>query len=174
MTVTDVKTKIFTEFILPPSVVSKVDVSRLVNEVEQIDNELTTAIVRAKAGAQAPPQPTLSRQLEDFLVQNKMTLVDPRERTNLVKQLRILKDKVPVVHMTFAVPADPESLQKLSAWLRESVHPQAVISVGLQPALVAGVYLRTPNHVHDFSVRGILEQRHDLLVKELEDLRGNS
>ena len=87
--------------------------------------------------------------------------------------LRILKDKVPVLHMTFSVTADVESLQTLTQWVRNSVHPQAVIAVGLQPSLVAGVYLRTPNHIHDFSVRGALEGRHGLLIEELETLRGS-
>jgi F0F1-type ATP synthase delta subunit len=63
-------------------------------------------------------------------------------------------------------------LQELIAWLRSSVHPQAVISVGLQPALVAGVYLRTPNHVHDLSMRAVLKKSRGLLTKELEALHG--
>ena len=83
-----------------------------------------------------------------------------------------MKDKVPVIHMTFAVQADPTSLQQIVQWLRSSVHPQVVISVGLQPSLVAGVYMRTPNHVRDLSLRTLLTGQHEVLVKELEALRG--
>lgn len=43
--------KTYADFALPPSVVSKIDVSRLVSEVERLDGELTTMAVRAKAGA---------------------------------------------------------------------------------------------------------------------------
>ena len=170
---TEIKPKTFVDFLLPQSLISKLDVARLLSEVERIDNELTTASVRAKANAAQQPQPVLSSVLEEFLVQNQLTLVNPRDRTELIKQLRLLKDKVPVVHMTFAVPADPESLQKIASWLRSSVHPQAVISVGLQPALVAGVYLRTPNRIHDLSVRAKIEGGHSILMKELESLRGS-
>jgi hypothetical protein len=60
----------------------------------------------------------------------------------------------------------------LAQWLRTSIHPQAVIAVGLQPALVAGVYLRTPNHVKDLSLRAKLESSRGLLLKEVEKLRG--
>ena len=74
--------------------------------------------------------------------------------------------------MTFAVSADRESLSQIAHWLRESVHPQAVISVGMQPALVAGVYMRTPNKVFDLSLRGALSGQHGALVKELETYRG--
>ena len=73
--------------------------------------------------------------------------------------------------MTFAVPADRESLRYIVQWVRTSVHPQALLQIGLQPALVAGVYLRTPNRVHDFSLRAALNGQHDALVKELGALR---
>lgn len=160
------------DFILPASIVSKVDLSRLVSEVERLDNELTTAEVRAKTGAQQQAAPVLSEALVEFFAQNKITLGASHQRSELIGQLRLLKDTAPVLHMTFAVSADRESLQQLALWLRQSIHPQALVAVGLQPALVAGVYLRTPNHVHDFSLRAKLKGSHDLLIKELEAARG--
>ena len=168
----ETKTKTYADFVLPASVVSKVDLSRLIREIEWVDGELTSASVRTKTGAEAPAAPNTSSTLQEFLAQNNLDLDNSLARTDLIKQLRLLKDKVPVLHMTFAVPADSESLQQLSAYVRESIHPQAVISVGLQPGLVAGVYLRTPNHVHDFSVRAKLHSSRGLLIKELEALNG--
>lgn len=164
--------KTYADYVLPPSIVSKVDVSRMIREAEWVDNELTTAAIRAKTGAVLPAAPSLSPELEAFLQQNGLTLTNGHERGEIIKQLRLMKDKLPVIHITFAVPADRESLQQLSAWLRASIHPQAVIAVGLQPALIAGVYVRTPNHVHDLSMRAALNNGHGILVKELEALRG--
>jgi hypothetical protein len=165
--------KTHTDFVLPPNVVSKSDISRLVSEFEQADNDLTTASVRSKVGSDEPTQLALSPQLTDFFNQNALKPGSSQERSEIIKQLRLLKENVPVIHMTFAVTADRESLGQLVQWLRASVHPQAVISVGLQPALVAGVYVRTPNHVHDFSLRTVLKSQHGALVKELETLRGS-
>lgn len=166
------ETKTHDEFILPTSVVSKLDLSRMVAEAEQIDNELTAASVRAKTGSRSRVNPVMSTQLKDFLDQNELSFRLSRERTKLVKQLRLLKDKVPVVHMTFAVVADYESLQKIAEWLRSSIHPQAVIEVGIQPRLIAGVHMRTPNHLHDMTLRHAFDGRRDVLFKELEALRG--
>lgn len=164
--------KNYTDFALPPSVVNKLDVSHLVDEVERVDNSMTEAEIREKAGAESQAAPVLSEQLTDFLSQNNLRLGNSHERSELVKQLHLLKDNVPVIHMTFAVTADRESLSELAAWLRGSVHPQAVIAAGLQPSLVAGVYLRTSNRVHDFSMRAALSGHHDALARELEALRG--
>jgi F0F1-type ATP synthase delta subunit len=159
-------------FILPPNVVTRIDVSRLVSEMERVDNEMTASAVREKTGSEQQAHPVLSEQLNQFLNQNGLNIDSGISRATIVKELRQLKDKVPILHMTFAVTADAESLQQLTSWVRETIHPQAVIDVGLQPGLVAGVFLRTPNHVHDFSMRGALKGRHGLLVEELEALRG--
>jgi len=157
-------------FILPPTIVSKVDVSRLVHEVELIDSELTAAALRTKSHTTPHTHPTLSDQLNDFLQQNKLSLGTSRERTSLIKELRILKDKAPVVHMTFATTADRESLEYLVGWLRSTIHKQSIVTFGVQPSLIGGVYVRTPNHVHDFSLRSKLKGQHELLLKELRAL----
>lgn len=162
-----------TNFTLPSSVVSKKDLARLVNEFEQVDSERTAADVREKTGVAMQAEIPMSEQLNTFLSQNQLTVGNSLERSQLIKELRVLKETVLVIHMTFATPADRESLKRLVQWVRASIHPQAVIEVGLQPALVAGVSVRTPNRIHDFSMRAMLKKNHGMLVKELGALHGN-
>ncbi len=162
----------YNNFVLPPTIVSKVDVARLVREFETVDNAFTAKSVRKKAGASSDETPAMSSQLQAFLEKNPVDLEDSSARSAYIKQLRLLKNNLHVMNMTFAVVADPESLRQLSAWLRESIHPQTVIEAHLQPALVAGVYLRSENHVFDFSVRNALKEKRGELRKELGALRG--
>lgn len=171
---TDEITKTSADFVLPASVVTKIDVSHLVDELERIDNDLNTAEVRAENGGGEVRQPTLTEQMSDFLSQNELKIDSGKARIDLIKELRTLKDTVPIIHMTFAVTADPESLQEIAQWLRTTINPRAVIAVGLQPSLVAGVYVRTPNHVHDLSLRQMLRAGRGKLAEELGALRGNS
>lgn len=163
--------KTVADFVLPPRVVTKRDLSRLVSEFEQIDNQLTSAAARAKAGVKDAAELVLSPRLTDFLNLNKLKPSTAQQRAQLIEQLHKLKDAAPVLHMTFAVEADEQSLGQLAQWVRTSLHPQAVIEVGLQPALVAGVYLRTPNHIHDLSIRSLLGGQRAALRAELEALR---
>lgn len=160
------------EFTLPSSIISKVDISRLVREFETVDNALTSKDVRNKAHASEEDMPAMSPQLSAFLESNPVDLNNSGARSEYIKQLRLLKKNVHTMNMTFAVVADPESLQQLSAWVRESIHPQIVIETHLQPGLVAGMYLRSQNHVFDFSVRNALKSKRGELKKELEALRG--
>jgi len=164
--------KNYTEFVVPSSVVSRADISRLVREFEAVDTALTSKTVREKAGAQQDDSLVFSPQLQEFLDKNPVNLDDTNERTDYVQQLRTLKDKAPIMNMTFAVVTDPDSLKELVVWLRNEVHPQTVIEAHLQPALVAGVYLRTPNHVLDLSVRNKLKSKRAELEHALGAPRG--
>lgn len=165
-------TRSYADFTLPLSVVTKVEVSRLVQELEALDMQLTTDAVRTRVGTAQRAKPVLSRMLEEFLVHNRLTMSTSQERSNLIAQMHQLKDTLPVIHMTFAVEADAQSLQQIVQWLRSSVHPQAVLAVGIQPGLVAGVYMRTPNKVHDLSMRAALKKGRSIIAKELEALSG--
>lgn len=160
---------------LPPSIVTKIDVSRLLSELEAIDGELISREAKAKSGIQPGGEIMYSEHLTDFLAVNKTEVSqDSVQRSYLLNKLRHFKKTVPTIHITFATSADNESLQKIAAWLRQSVHPQAVIKVGLQPSLIGGVYVRTTNHVHDFSLRAKLASHRDIITKELEMLSGTN
>lgn len=155
-------------YIFPAALIGRSDLARLVREVETIDNDLEAQKVRNPDSKNGYSLPTMSRGMTDFLEQNKIDVSNDRARMEFKEHLRALKDKAPVIHMTFAVEADPDFLQKLTAWIRQEVHPQALLSVGLQPSLVGGVYMRTPNHIHDFSLKALLKGKRDVMINELE------
>lgn len=160
------------ELRLPTSIVSQLEVSQLLGQLERFDNELTTISSLDKVGVSSQRQPQPAEQLSDFIELNSLQLESSGQRADLIERLRQLKDHTPVIHLTFAAEADRESLQQLVEWLRASVHPQAVISVGLQPDLVGGVYVRTLNRVHDLSLRARLAGHRHLITQKVEALSG--
>ena len=157
------------KFTLPPSLITKIDLAHMINEVEMIDSTLEAEKVRGYKKEQYQ-LPAISRQLTEFLALNKIDVLDDHARMTFKEQLRKLKDKVPIVHLTFATPADPESLAYLAGWMRQEIHPLTVLSVGLQPSLIGGVYIRTPNHVHDYSMRALFKGKTSVLVDDLARL----
>jgi F0F1-type ATP synthase delta subunit len=155
------------EYVFPAALIGRSDLARLVREVESFDNDLEAQKVRSH-GTESYSLPTMSRSLNDFIEINKLDMSNDQVRMALKERLRNIKDKAPVIHMTFAVEADPEFLQRLVTWLRQEIHPQTLLSIGMQPSIIAGVYMRTPNHVHDFSIKTLLAGKRDIIVKELE------
>jgi hypothetical protein len=145
--------------------------ARLVREIEDLDNELEAQKARNRAtGATGYKMPNMSRSLNDFVELNKVNIADDQSRMLLKEQMKVMKDKAPSVHMTFAVEADPVSLQQLVSYMRKEIHPQTLLVVGLQPALVGGAYVRTPNHVHDFSLRARFAENRGVILQELENM----
>jgi len=159
------------ELNLPPSVVSRADMTRLVRELELVDDELEAQKARRQGESGHYHLPNMSQALNDFLQLNKIDVASDRTRMDIKARLRKLKDHAPILHMTFATETDPESMQKLMAWVRRELHPQALISTGLQPSLIGGVYVRTPNHVHDLSLRTHMKDSRGLIVAALDKLK---
>jgi hypothetical protein len=157
-------------YILPPAIIGRSDLSRLLRELEELDNDLESQRARAHGGTVSYHMPNMSRGLGDFLEMNKMDIANDHLRMEVRTNLRKLKDHAPVVHMTFATDTDPESLQQVVAWIRKEMHPQALVTVGMQPNLIGGVYVRTPNHVHDFSIKAHMKDSRDIIVQALDAL----
>ena len=158
---------------LPSALIGKAHLARLIRELEDVENDLENQKAKhvGQDGELKFHTPTMSRALSDCLELNSVDVLNGQQRMNFKKQLGLIKDKAPVMHFTFASDPDGESLQRLVDWVRTEIHPGALISVGLQPALIGGVYLRTPNHVHDFSLRSLLHDKRSLIVDELEALK---
>ena len=55
--------------------------------------------------------------------------------------------------MSFSADPSVTFLTKLMTWLRQEIHPQVLLTVGLQPTIGAGCILRTTNRYFDFSLR---------------------
>jgi len=156
-------------YTLPSALITRADLARLVREVETVDNELEAQKARNHTtGKQDAHLPTLSQGLRDFVELNKVDLADDQARMLLKEQMKVMKDKAPIIHMTFAVEADPKSLTQLMEYIRAELHPQALLQVGLQPALIGGVYMRTPNHVHDFSLRARFAQSRSVIQQDID------
>lgn len=153
---------------LPPSVVSRSDVSRLIREVEQLINQFVASDVKVRVGEKVESAYRTSNQLRELVDMNKLNLDNSTAREGLLFLLRGLKKHAPIVNITLASQVDNNDLEKLIKWFRSEIHKQTILVIGLQPNLIGGMYIRTPNHVYDYSLRTQLEGHRDDIVKQLE------
>ena len=159
-------------YALPASLATQRDLRRLVNEVELIDTKIVEMGIHEQTGYPLGEEVVLSPQLGDFVTLNHIDVKDSGARSRLIGALRELKERAPVVHVTFAASAGREEIAKLVDWVRQSVHPQAVLVIGLAPELIGGVYVRTANKVFDLSIRSQLAGGRQIIQQELEALGG--
>lgn len=151
--------------ILPPSVVGPADISRLVRELDTIDGALLDHTLR-KQGGEAKMLKT-SRLMDQLVEANGLNLLQKTDRQQLQTFLQAVKDRAPVLHMSFSADPSPTFLDKLTAWLRREIHPQVLLSIGLQPTIGAGCVVRSTNHYFDFSLRQDFAKKRELLLQQL-------
>ncbi|HEX5448300.1 MAG TPA: F0F1 ATP synthase subunit delta [Candidatus Saccharimonadales bacterium] len=142
---------------LPSAVVSPSDIARMMRELNGLDDFFVDAETR-KAGTTVK-LPKLTRSLDQLARDNGINLLQEAERSKLMESLKTVSRQAPNLHISFAVEPSPKSLEKILIWMRRNIHPQTLLSVGLQPAIAAGCVLRTPNKVFDMSLRNALNRQ---------------
>jgi hypothetical protein len=150
---------------LTPLIASPSDLRRTRRELETLDDFLHESSLRQ--GGKEVKLPTLSRTLEDLAADSGLNLLKKTDRERLIKFITLLIQKAPVLHMTFASEPSAKAMAKLMSWLRENIHPQVVVSIGIQPSIAAGCIVRTANRQFDFSLRQSLDDQTDKFITNL-------
>jgi F0F1-type ATP synthase delta subunit len=149
---------------LPPGIIGLPDIARLNRELNSLNDFFAGAQSRP-AGTTSSQLPKISRLLEALATENKANLINQDERTRLQNSLKEIYDHAPSMHISFAVEPSPRALEKILIWIRQNVHPQTLLTIGLQPGIAAGCILRTTNKVFDMSLRSNLQKQSGYLTQ---------
>ena len=136
--------------ILPAQILTPGDVSRLLRELQDLEEFFEEAKLK---GATTKSVPQATQTLNSFIKENSLNMLHEVDRAALKKYLEIIKAKAPIVHLSFATDPKPDFLIKLVAWFRTNADPYVLIQVGLQPNIAAGCILRTTNKYFDMSFK---------------------
>ena len=150
---------------LPNSVVSPMEVARLLREIEQIDDFFNQEALR-QSGTPTN-MPANSRLMESLVQNNQMNLLDATHRQALIQFLRETDAHAPVVHMSFSVDPPGKLTQQLAMWLRKNIDEHMLITIGLQPNIGAGCVLRTTNKIFDLSLREFFTEKRQIFIDRL-------
>jgi hypothetical protein len=150
---------------LPLQVASPVDVGRLLRELEAIDDLLTQAGLRGD-GAQVK-LPKTTGLLDQTILLNKINMAEASDRKKLTTFLKAIKAKAPLLHISFSADPSTAFIDKLLTWLRKELHPNVLLTIGLQPNIGAGCIVRSMNKYFDFSLRQDFAGKRALLLEKL-------
>ncbi len=154
------------KFTLPTLVTGPGDVSRVLLELDQLEDFLRSAALR-KSGASVK-LPKMSRTLERLAEINDANLLDAADRQRLQAFLTSLQQHAPVLHISFASEPSAVFTAKIIEWLRANISKYVLVQVGLQPSIAAGCIVRTTNKSFDFSLRKNLANSRGLLLEALK------
>lgn len=152
------------------AIVSNTDITRLQRELNRLDDYFVGAAARAEGAAQTPPH--ITRVLNELATANRVNLLEAAQRKKLNEELGALLKRAPLFHISFAAEPSPKGLEQILAWLRQNIHPEILLLVGLQPTIAAGCVLRTPNKLFDMSLSAYLKRQQPFLTKLIEGAAG--
>jgi len=157
-------------FTLPTQIIGSVDMFRIIRELENLDDFLYQAGIRAPGTSVSPPKYT--KTLDQLAEMNQISLLKEAERKKLIEVLKKLENEAPTMHISFAVEPSISFMEKIVSWSREQLHPYILVDVGLQPSVVVGCEVRTTNKILDMSLRNRFKETRKILVEQLEKADG--
>lgn len=150
---------------LPERIIGSMDLSRVLRELKAVDDWLNQAALR-KTG-EAMKLPKASQSLEEVAAINGVSLLEAKQREQLIAILEAFRLHAPRLHMTFAVEPNAKVTSTVIGWLRGNVNPLVLLEVGLQPTIAAGCMVRTTNKFFDLSLRNHFRDNRHLLVEKI-------
>lgn len=154
------------EFKLPLSVVTQADIARIVREINSLNDFFVSTKLRESGSPMQPAR--LTRVLDQISKDNQINLLEEDQRNKLAENLEKIIEKAPLLHVSFATEPSAIAVEKILDWLRQNIHPYALVQVGLQPTIAAGIILRSGNKVFDLSLRENLKKQQSYLAKLIE------
>jgi F0F1-type ATP synthase delta subunit len=116
--------------------------------------------------------PSSTKLLDELAAANSFNFLRDGDRQKARTFLESLSKYAPVVHISFASDPSANFMSKLTTRLRATIHPQLLITVGLEPNIAAGCILRTPNRQFDLSLRRALVGHENSLINLLKAQAG--
>lgn len=154
-------------FVLPPRLIGRPHIARILRELEAVDAYMATQAIR---NSDTPPVvPGISRVLRELIEKNAIVMTEPKHRQRLISKLRRIKDTAPVIHITFAVEPDIIILTELTTWVRAEIHDSVLLSVGVQPDIIGGCVVRTPDKVYDLSFKKHFAGKQEILAQAIKE-----
>jgi hypothetical protein len=159
------------KLVLPIQTATKIDIGRLLRELQNVDDFLKQAAIREPGTSVKLPK--TSRLVDEFVEANKINMLHHDDRVSAINFLMMVRAKAPVLHMSFSADPSPQFQQKLMTWLRREIHPLVLLQVGLQPTIGAGCVIRSTNKYFDFSLREHFKNQKQMLVETIHGLESD-
>lgn len=159
--------KTATNIVFPDRLIGVVELSRASRELADLHESLHQATIRTPGSKVQLPK--TSKLLEELAASNDVSLLDSKQREQLISLLKVCREHSPVLHISFASEPSPKFTRSLVTWARDNISPVVLIQIGLQPTIVAGCVVRTTNKHFDMSLKQRFVQSRPVLLQKLSE-----
>lgn len=158
-----------TNITFPDRLVGLVELSRVIRELEMLNESLHQASIRTP-GSKPASLPKTSKLLDETAELNKVSLLDGTQREQLLALLKACHEHAPKIHISFAGEPTAKFTSSLVNWMRQNISPIVLVQIGLQPTIIAGCVVRTTNKQFDMSLKKRFIESRPILVQKLSEV----
>jgi hypothetical protein len=153
--------------VLPVSIVSPMDIARLVREIDSIDDYFRQEKIRNGEEVQPNQMSQISKLMDQLVSTNQLNLSQELDRQKIVDELAFMSSSAPILHISFSVDPPGSHIQKIIAWLRTNIDQNALVTIGLQPNIGAGCVVRSTNKLFDMSLREFFADKRQFFIEKI-------
>ncbi len=153
------------DFKLPLTVSTKVDIGRLIRELETLDNSARKNELLKQSAA--TDLGDISASMKNLLEINKLDLQKNQDRLVIKAFLNDLKKQAPVIYISFSSDPPAKFMEQITEWFRREINPSVLLSVGMQPKIGVGCIVRTANKQFDMSLGKDFDKKRSLLLDRI-------
>jgi len=151
------------EFKIPIGMIGRPQINRALLELDKVDDFLLAASAHQKPKADQSFE--ITPMLDELAKDNGYELTKAADCQTLKGELQKLLKTSPQIQISFAAEPSLKALEPILVWFRTHIHPTLLLQVGLQPNIVAGCVVRTPNKVFDLSLRDHMQAQQSHLME---------
>lgn len=146
---------------LPLDLYSPEQLSAVIIELRAYTSTLRDANVRAKMNHGIVAAPHASALLLGVFHESGTSTTDQPGLEKLLKQMEVIRDKAPAVHLMMAALPNRDLKRKLTEWFRSEIHPYLLLTFATRTDIGGGFILQAGSRVHNYSFREqILSHKH--------------
>lgn len=156
---------------LPSSMMGINEVNQALREMDLVEDQaMQRRIYQAEINNSTAGVLSVSNSLSELAAINGLDLDDGAVRSRLKGVLGDIKKHAPVIHLGLASESTNAELKPIIDWMRSNLHPNTLLHVGLQPDIIGGCTIRTPNRYYDFSLKRHFETARVALLTKIKVL----
>lgn len=155
-------------FKLSDQIVGTTDLRRVTRELEKIDDFIYQSNIRTPGTPVDRPRTT--KILESLFELNGLSILEDSSRKSMLRVLKRLDEKAPVIHISFATEPSYGFMQKIVVWVRKNINPYLMVNTGLQPSIIVGCNVRTTNKVFDMSLRNRFVASKPIIIEKIKKM----
>ena len=139
---------------LPLDLYSPEQLSAIIIELRAHNSAVRDANVRSKATHEQSPAPVhTSALLMATLREAGVGPTDESALEKLLKQLEVIRDRAPAVHLMMAALPNRDFKRKLTDWFRAEIHPYAMLTFATRMDIGGGIIIQAGSHIYNYSFR---------------------